>query len=135
MDPLDLKAQFCSFMQTASWWPYWITSQSCVMHQQQILGYSCTSFYRFQSEQLKKIFDHLQASLIDECKVLHFYANCILAVIIDCIPKLVTCINNRCCFTVVEGFHWFLSKQIGETFDHIYASLIHECSVLKFYAN
>ena len=46
-----------------------------------------------------------------------------------------TCSNYRCCGIVCTRLHWFLSSQSWETFDHIHASLISRCKILRFYAN
>ena len=76
-------------MQIASWRPYWIESKECLIcSNYRCCVIVCTRLHWFQSSQSCETFDHIHASLIPECTVLRFYANSVIAAILDRIRKL-----------------------------------------------
>ena len=185
-------------MQIASWRLYLIKSENrstCINCRCCVIV--CIRLHWFRSSQSWETFDHIHASHIPGCTVLHFYANCVMAAIFDRIGKLFhlqqlqvlcdclhhtsliqvkpqlrnlwshACISHtrmhsftllcklhhgghillhrkivpsaaiyyRCCVIVCITLYWLQSRHSLETFDHIHASLIPECTVLRFYAN
>ena len=84
-----LNAQFYTFMQIVSWRPYLIESENCsICSNYRCCMIACTTLHWFQSSHSWETFDHIHASLIPECTVLHFYANCFMGAILDQIRKL-----------------------------------------------